>query len=110
MWIQQIFVENQIYEGRFRLPSDNPTFDNQPVDMEMLKKSGIILMDYRGKRDMISPAGACVASEIWGQTDGLNRTMEKNIGHIFVVNKRHLSEFADAVFDFLNCDTRVEPG
>ena len=109
-WIQQVFVENRIFQGLFRLPSDNPAFDNQPPDMEMLKKSGVILMDYRGKRDMISPAGACVASEIWGQTDGLNRTVEKNIGHIFVVSERHLSEFADAVFDFLNCDTRVEPG
>ncbi len=108
-WIQKVFVENQIYEGHFRLPSDNPTFDNQPVDMETLKKSGIILMDYRGKRDMISPAGACVASEIWGQTDGQNRTVEKNIGHIFVVSERHLSEFTDAVLDFLNCTAEVEP-
>lgn len=96
-WIRRMFVENRIYEGRFRLPSDNLAFDNQPVDMEMLKRSGIILMDYRGKRDMISPAGACVASESWGQTDGLNLTVEKNIGHIFVVSERHLAEFVDTV-------------
>lgn len=84
------------------MPSDNPALDGRPVDMEMLKKAGIILMDYRGKRDMISPSGACVASEIWGQTDDLNRTVEKNIGHIFVVSQRHLTEFVEIVSDFLN--------
>ena len=100
-WIQRVFVENQIYKGCFCLPSDNPELDGRPVDMAMLKKSGIILMDYRGKRDMISPAGACVASETWGQTEGANRTVEKNIGHIFVVSQRHLTDFVDAVTDFL---------
>jgi poly(3-hydroxyalkanoate) synthetase len=101
-WIRRIFVENQIYKECFCMPSDNPALDGRPVDMEMLKKAGIILMDYRGKRDMISPSGACVASEIWGQTDDLNRTVEKNIGHIFVVSQRHLTEFVEIVSDFLN--------
>lgn len=101
-WIRRVFTENQIYNGRFRLPSDNPALDGRPVDMNKLKKAGVILMDYRGKRDMISPPGACVASEIWGQINGLNRTLEKNIGHIFVVSERHLTEFAAAVSDFFN--------
>lgn len=50
---------------------------------------------------MISPSGACVASIVWGQAGGLNRTVEKNIGHIFVVSERHLNEFAATVADFL---------
>jgi len=101
-WIRRIFIKNQLYSECFRLPSENPALDGRPVDMAMLKKSGIILMDYRGKRDMISPSGACVASELWGQTDGLNRTVEKNIGHIFVVSERYLTEFVATVSDFFN--------
>ena len=109
-WIQQIFLENRIYRGRFCLPSSVPALDGQPVRMDVLTDAGVTIMDYRGTRDMISPGGACVASETWGQTPdhhlenppgGMNQTVEKNIGHIFVVSRRLLAEFIDTVSEFL---------
>ncbi|MGV8059752.1 MAG: hypothetical protein AB2L12_17295 [Smithellaceae bacterium] len=108
-WIQNIFIDNQIYEGNYCLPSTNPEFDNKPVDMNILKEAGVAIFDYRGKRDPIAPAGSCVAGETWGQVDkgnvkilspGLNRTIEKNIGHIFVVSRKHLTEYLEAVNAF----------
>ena len=33
---------------------------------------------------------------------GMNWTIEKNIGHIFVVSKKLLAEYLKAVSDFLN--------
>jgi poly(3-hydroxyalkanoate) synthetase len=100
-WIQKMFRENQLFKGEFCLPSNHPQFDGMPVDMTMLKKGGIAILDYRGTRDMISPAGSCVASEIWGKTDDGNRTEERNIGHIFVVSRKLLSEFIKTVAGFL---------
>lgn len=108
-WIQNIFIENQIYEGNYCLPSTNPEFDNKPVNMDILKKAGVSIFDYRGTRDPIAPAGSCVAGETWGQVDcgnvkilspGLNRTIEKNIGHIFVVSRKHLAEYLESVNSF----------
>jgi hypothetical protein len=108
-WIQNIFMENQIYEGNYRLPSTNPKFDNKPVNMDMLKKAGVTIFDYRGTRDPIAPSGSCVAGETWGKvgcgnlkvlSPCLNRTIEKNIGHIFVVSRKHLSEYLEMVTDF----------
>ena len=101
-WIQKIFLENQIYKGKFCLPSSDPILAGKPVDMDMLRKAGLVLLDYWGTRDMVSPSGACVASEIWGQTDGENQTVEKNIGHIFVVSKKLLGEYLQTVGTFLN--------
>lgn len=109
-WIQKVYIENQIYEGRFCLPSTVPELDGKPVNMEILREAGVTLFDYRGTRDMISPSGSCVASEIWGQTadrhipnppGGLNRTVEKKIGHIFVVSKKLLTEYLENVSAFL---------
>jgi poly(3-hydroxyalkanoate) synthetase len=109
-WIQRIFLENQIYRGKFGLPSSVPELDGQPVRMDLLTDAGVTIMDYRGTRDMISPGGACVASEIWGQTPnnhlenppgGMNQTVEKNIGHIFVVSRKLLAEFIETVSEFL---------
>lgn len=109
-WLQNVFLENQIYRGEFCLPSTEPELDGQPVRMEVLTDAGVTIMDYRGSRDMISPGGACVASEIWGQTKehhldnppgGMNQTVEKDIGHIFVVSRRLLAEFIDTVTEFL---------
>ena len=108
-WIQDIFMENKIYEGNYCLPSTNPKFDNKPVNMDMLRKSGVTILDYRGTRDPIAPSGSCVAGETWGQvgcgnvkvlSPGLNRTIEKNIGHIFVVSRKHLAEYLEIVNDF----------
>lgn len=107
-WIQNIFIDNQIYEGKYCLPSSIPALDNMPVNMNILKDAGVTIFDYRGKRDPIAPAGSCVAAETWGQVDrgnvemesSLNRTIEKNIGHIFVVSRRHLAEYLKAVNDF----------
>jgi len=50
-----------------------------------------------------------VAGETWGCVDtgnvkitcgGLNRVIEKNIGHIFVVSRKLLAEFLEQVEDF----------
>jgi poly(3-hydroxyalkanoate) synthetase len=108
-WIQNIIMDNQIYEGNYCLPSTNPEFDNKPVNMNMLRESGVSIFDYRGKRDPIAPAGSCVACETWGQvgcgnvrvlSPGLDRVIEKNIGHIFVVSRKHLTEYLEAVNAF----------
>lgn len=109
-WIENIFLGNQIFEGKYVLPSNNPKFDGKPVDMGMLKKAGVIIFDYRGDRDPISPPGSCVASETWGASAGkgsksttaagLNRTIEKNVGHIFVVSKKLLADYISEVSDF----------
>jgi hypothetical protein len=109
-WIQQVFKENRIFKGQFALPSSEPSLDDQPVRMETLTEAGVTILDYRGTRDMISPAGSCVASETWGQTPkhhlpnppgGINQTLEKNIGHIFVVSRKLLADFIDSVAGFL---------
>jgi hypothetical protein len=80
--------------------------------MAALKKGGVQIFDYRGSRDPIAPPGSCVASQLWGMTHdgnirmtraGLNRTIEKNIGHIFVVSRPLLAEYLQAVNSFL-CD------
>ncbi|KQC06742.1 MAG: hypothetical protein APR62_00985 [Smithella sp. SDB] len=108
-WIQNIFVGNQIYEEKYCLPSGNPKFDGKPVNMSILKKAGVRIFDYKGSRDPIAPAGSCVAGETWGQvaegnvkftSAGLNRTIEKNIGHIFVVSRKLLAEFLSLVEEF----------
>lgn len=104
-WIQRIFMGNQIYKGEYCLSSDNSDLDGRPVDMSVLKKAGVVIMDYKGTRDMISPSGACVASELYGQTDDGNQTVEKNIGHIFVVSRKFLAEYLEAVTTFLKEDS-----
>lgn len=105
-WIQNVYMGNQIYEGKYCLPSSNPELNNKPVKMLMLRESGVSIFDYRGKRDPIAPAGSCVACETWGQvgcgnvrllSPGLDRIIEKNIGHIFVVSRKHLVEYLEAV-------------
>jgi hypothetical protein len=108
-WIQNIFMDNQIWEGKYCLPSTNPKFDGKPVNMDILKKAGVIILDYRGSRDPIAPPGSCIASETWGQVgcgnvgftgSALNRTIEKNIGHIFVVSRKYLAEYLEMVSEF----------
>jgi len=108
-WIQKIFIDNQIYEGKFSLPSTNPKFDGKPVNMQILKKAGVAIFDYKGLRDPIAPAGSCVAGETWGQVDSgnvrlasdhLNRIIERNIGHIFVVSRKMLAEYLEHVEAF----------
>lgn len=109
-WIENIFLGNEIAEGTYRLSSTIPERDGQPVDMEALHRSGVRIFDYRGSRDPIAPAGSCVASQLWGMrgegniamTRGnMNRTIEKNIGHIFVVSRKLLAEYLAAVTAFL---------
>ncbi|HOW58078.1 MAG TPA: hypothetical protein PKZ12_08740, partial [Smithellaceae bacterium] len=71
----------------------------------------VCLFEYRGTRDVIAPPGSCVANEKWGKvgcgnigftSSALNRTIEKNVGHIFVVSRKHLSEFLEMVREFYN--------
>ena len=108
-WIQNVFIGNQIFEGKYRLPSTHARFDGKPVNMGILKKAGVTIFDYKGSRDPIAPAGSCVAGEIWGKVmkgnvkytcEALNRTIEKNIGHIFVVSRKLLAEYVELVEDF----------
>ncbi len=114
-WIQ-LFLTNPIVEGKFCLPSTIPKLDGKPVDMDALRRGEVQIFDYRGSRDPIAPPGSCVASQLWGLTQegnismtrgGLNRTIEKNIGHIFVVSKPLLAEYLKAVNSFL-CDEVCE--
>jgi poly(3-hydroxyalkanoate) synthetase len=114
-WIQ-LFLTNPIVEGKFCLPSTISKLDGKPVDMDALRRGEVQIFDYRGSRDPIAPPGSCVASQLWGQTQdgnirmtrgGLNRTIEKNIGHIFVVSKPLLAEYLKAVNSFL-CDEECE--
>ena len=108
-WISDIFVGNAIEKGTYALPSSRPELDGRPVTMEILARAGLAIFDYRGDRDPISPTGSCIASEKWGLCarcnvsttgSGLNRTIEKNIGHIFVVSRKLLAEFLGAVTTF----------
>ncbi len=106
-WISRIFIGNEIWRGQYSLPSSETSLNNRPVDMAVLKHSGVKIMDYRGERDPISPTGSCVSSETWGcngerraTTTGLNRTIEKNIGHIFVVSRKHLSDYLERACEF----------
>jgi poly(3-hydroxyalkanoate) synthetase len=109
-WIEKFFMGNQLVEGTYCMPSMNPDLDGKPVDMDALRRGGVRIFDYRGSRDPIAPAGSCVASQLWGMhadgnlqvtRGGMNRTIEKNIGHIFVVSKQLLSEYLQIVSDFL---------
>ena len=108
-WIEKIFMGNQIWNGEYCLPSTVPELDGKPVNMDALNDADIALFDYAGLRDPIAPVGSCKTSERWGRRadnqkmvcGGLNRTIEKNIGHIFVVSHALLGEFLEAVTDFL---------
>lgn len=108
-WIQRVFLDNEIWRGSYCLPSSCPELDGQPVNMDVLNSADLALFDYRGQRDPIAPVGSCKSSECWGRNEenlqitdtGLNRTIEKNIGHIFVVSQTLLADFLAAVNDFL---------
>jgi hypothetical protein len=109
-WVTWFFLENRVFEGKYRMPSKDPKLDGRPVNMKALKQAGVVLFDYRGSRDPIAPVGSCVASEEWGQVrngnievtrGGLNRTIERNAGHIFVVSRKLLGEYIDIVSNFL---------
>lgn len=108
-WIHRLFLGNEIVNGTYCLSSTLPALDGKPVNMEILKEAGVAIFDYRGNRDPISPVGSCVASELWGKSQGgniaqvrggLNRTMEKNAGHIFVISKILLAEYLETVTAF----------
>ena len=77
--------------------------------MDILRRAGVAIFEYKGLRDPIAPAGSCVAAETWGNVNcgnvgitgaPLNRVIEKNIGHIFVVSRKHLSEYLTMVNEF----------
>lgn len=113
-WLQNVYLENQIYEGTFCLPSTIPALDGKPVRMEALREAGVAIFNYRGDRDPIAPSKSCISSDIWGQSDdanvsivrgGLNRTIEKHVGHVFVVSKTLLAEFLAVVSAFFRGDS-----
>jgi hypothetical protein len=103
------FIENQLFENKLCLPSPLEKLNGKPVNMDSLRKLEVAIMDYRGSRDPISPPGSCVASEHWGliwdhtkgkPTTPVNRTIEKHMGHVFVVSKKFLDEFIEEAHDF----------
>lgn len=115
-WLQHFFLGNALVEGTYALPSSVPALDGKPVRMDALREAGVRIFDYRGTRDPIAPPGSCVASELWGGKDdgnvsvtrgGLNRTIEKNVGHIFVVSKQLLAEYLELVSAFLEGGARA---
>ncbi|MFA5180855.1 MAG: hypothetical protein WC405_06005 [Syntrophales bacterium] len=100
-WLSKFFLGNELMKGAFCLPSRNHDLDGSPVNMNALEEAGVAIFDYRGTRDPIAPAGSCVASEVWGKRGMGNQTIEKDIGHIFVVSKKLLGEFLYWVNAFL---------
>ncbi|MCX7634432.1 MAG: alpha/beta fold hydrolase, partial [Syntrophales bacterium] len=96
-WLGRFFLGNEVMKGTYCLPSPLPELNGRRVDMAALAEARVTIMDYRGSRDPIAPAGSCVASETWGMVGRGNRTVEKNIGHIFVVSRKLLGEFLDNV-------------
>ena len=108
-WLSGFFLGNALVEGTYTLPSPVPKLDGKPVRMDALDEAGVLVFCYRGTRDPIAPAGSCVACELWGEVGkrnigvsrgGLNRMIEKNVGHIFVVSKVLLAEYLGLVSDF----------
>jgi poly(3-hydroxyalkanoate) synthetase len=110
-WIERVFMGNEIYREEFALPSELPELDGKPVDMDALAypPNCTAFFDYRGERDPIAPPRSCVAGETWGLvgrgnctqlSSCLNRTIEKNVGHIFVVSKKYLAEYLENVSAF----------
>lgn len=115
-WIEKFYMGNQLVRGEFCLPSKIPELDGKPVNMDFLKLMGVRIFCYKGTRDPIAPPGSCIASEIWGQTKegnigvargGLNRTIEKNVGHIFVVSKNLLAEYIQIVSAFFKGEKSI---
>jgi poly(3-hydroxyalkanoate) synthetase len=108
-WLSKFFLGNALVEGTYTLPSSVPALDGKPVRMDALDEAGVLIFCYRGTRDPIAPTGSCVACELWGEVGkrnlgvsrgGLNRMIEKNVGHIFVVSKVLLAEYLTLVNDF----------
>jgi len=108
-WVKLFFMENQLFENKLCMPSSVEELNGKPVNMNSLTKAEVAIMDYRGSRDPISPPGSCVASEHWGliwdQTRGkptvpVNRTVEKHMGHVFVISKKFLADFIEEAHDF----------
>ncbi len=107
-WISQFFLGNALIEGTYTLPSSVPALDGKPVRMSALDEAGVLIFCYRGTRDPIAPTGSCISCELWGEIGknvgvsrgGLNRLIEKNVGHIFVVSKVLLAEYLALVNDF----------
>lgn len=108
-WISDVFIGNKIFEGNFSMPSIRSELDGKPVKMEILRQAGVAIFEYKGTRDLIAPAGSCVAALTWGLVPNPdakrkrkveNRSIEKNIGHIFVVSRRLLADYIEAVDDF----------
>jgi len=101
-------LENQIDKRTYCLPSKIAELDGRPVDIDILPRTGVRFLDYRGERDPISPAGSCLDSIMGGATlcqkmevrTGMRRHIEKNAGHIFVVSQKLLAEYLDLVTDF----------
>jgi poly(3-hydroxyalkanoate) synthetase len=110
-WVRKVYLENQIYEGTYCLPSSVRALDGKPVDMNALRDACVSIFSYRGDRDAIAPPQSSVASELWGKVadgnitlsrGGLNRTIEKHAGHIFVVSKVLLAEYLKLVSNFFD--------
>jgi hypothetical protein len=88
---------SQIARNRFCLPSTVAELDGQPVDLNALVAAGVSSFDYRGLRDPITPPGSCLNTILThtATRSCLNPTIEKNIGHIFLVSRQLLAEYLE---------------
>ncbi len=118
-WLQNVYMDNQIARNKFCLPSTVAELDGQPVDLNALVAAGVSSFDYRGLRDPITPPGSCLdvilspglpCGSRTATRSGLNRTIEKNIGHIFVVSRQLLAEYLEMVKAFFREAPGAEPG
>jgi poly(3-hydroxyalkanoate) synthetase len=101
-WVKSFYMEDQIARGTYCLPSILPEFDGKPVNLDILEKANVRFLDYRGLRDPITPIQSSLNNVLDIHVGGgcveiscphLNRSIEQNVGHIFVVSKRLLAEF-----------------
>jgi len=91
----RVFLGNALVEGNLRPALLRPDLDGKPVRHEALDQAGVLIFGYRGTRDPIArrapayPAncGARSRKNVGSPAGGLNRLIEKNVGHIFVVSK-----------------------
>ncbi len=116
-WIKRFYVEDQIARGTYCLPSIVPELNGKPVRLDILEKANVQFLDYRGLRDPITPIQSSLNNVLDIHVGGgclefscphLNRSIEQNVGHIFVVSKRLLSEFIMLLQSFF--DEKIPEG
>jgi poly(3-hydroxyalkanoate) synthetase len=110
-WVKRFYLEDQIAEGTYCLPSIVPELDGNPVRLDILETANVRFLDYRGLRDPITPIQSSLNNVLDIHVGGgclefscphLNRSIEQNVGHIFVVSKRLLSDFVTLLVSYFD--------